>query len=300
MPCRFCGETLGLVARLRGAEYCSHAHMLEHRADMASIALIQPYYGPRGSRTKRVETPSGDNGPARRALLATSIGLGLGMLAQPEWLFPGKAGKSDGSLPLAAGTGPRSVDEPMDGPARDPAREMTQPFELSAQALPDGWTTQGRGKLWEVENNWLTPRASGLFTPSQGMKDGTMAYLLQILAGGANFLMRAQDLGNHYAVRLRSNGTSVSPSNGPMTLQAVSVRNGVERIVSQERIAETVTWFRTIHHLDVQLDGDFFTARLNDTIVGTWRDRTFARGAIGVDVTQADQFRVYQGKVTPA
>ncbi|MEZ5403598.1 MAG: hypothetical protein R2729_28215 [Bryobacteraceae bacterium] len=278
-----------MIAKLQGLEYCSRSHMVTHHEELTRFALSEPYYGRRRTLT-RVQQPQPEgSGTARRALLATSIGLGLGMLAQPDWLFPRKKFAPAARTGVAAEP---SFAERM----TQRIRPMRQSYDLSAQVQPEGWTTTAGASLWEVENNWLRPTETGLFTPSAGMEDGFMSYLVQIVRGGAGFLMRAQDLGNHYAVRVRSGG---APGD-PMILQAVVVRNGVERVTAQERISETTTWFRTVHNVAVRMDGDFFTARLNGTIVGTWRDRTFPRGAIGVQVAETDDFRVYQGRVEPA
>jgi hypothetical protein len=269
--------------------------MVLHHAAMAKVARPEEsnYQDPRiRPRSRQQESlPPEDHGPTRRVLLATSMGLALGMLAQPELLFRRKEEGSEGITLPPAGRRPVAPEPPL-GAVRE---RLTNPIEISAGRTPQGWTSQG-GNLWEVENNWLRPLASGLLASSRAMTDGSMAYMLQIVRGGANFLMRAQDMGNHYAVRLRNGDGGPDP----MRLQAVVVRGGAERVIAEERIAETVTWFRSIHHLDVKMDRDFFTAQLNGTIVGTWRDRTFGQGAIGVEVAETDQFRLYQGRVTPA
>ncbi|MBI5282025.1 MAG: hypothetical protein HY858_10110 [Candidatus Solibacter usitatus] len=144
---------------------------------------------------------------------------------------------------------------------------------LSAWEGPDGWS-----KTWRYgQASFLEPGMLALYTPTLGMRDYTMQFLGQIDKKSLNWVFRARDRKNYYAMRL------VITKEGPLpsaNMVRYTVVNGKEQDLKTLPIPFPVR-SDTLYHVRMDVRGDSFVTYIQGSVVDHFEDKQFEDGGIG-------------------
>jgi hypothetical protein len=169
---------------------------------------------------------------------------------------------------------------------RRAAINLTDDFRsgLSAWAGPGDWA-----RSWTYdEAGFLVPGALGLYSPTLPLADYTFEFLGHIERRSLNWVIRARDTRNYYAMRL------VISSQGPMPKASI-VRYTV--IDGKEGPATTLPLPMAVNpnllfRIRVDAKGSAFTTWMSGQVVDNFTDTRLARGGIGFFSPKGDQSRL--------
>ncbi|MBI5083291.1 MAG: hypothetical protein HZB13_01660 [Acidobacteria bacterium] len=144
---------------------------------------------------------------------------------------------------------------------------------LSAWEGPEGWS-----KTWRYgQASFLEPGMLALYTPTLGMRDYTMQFLGQIDKKSLNWVFRARDGKNYYAMRL------VITKEGPLpsaSMVRYAVVDGKEQDLKTLPIPFPVR-SDTLYHVRMDVQGDSFVTYIQGSVVDHFEDKRFGEGGVG-------------------
>lgn len=144
---------------------------------------------------------------------------------------------------------------------------------LGAWSGEDGWS-----KSWKYgEASFLEPGQLALYTPSVGMRDYTFQFLGQIERKSLNWVFRAADTKNYYAMRI------VMTRGGPLAeaqLVRSTVIGGKERDVKSLPIPFPVQP-DTLYLVRMDIRGQDYTTYIQGQVVDTFSDANLEQGGVG-------------------
>lgn len=145
----------------------------------------------------------------------------------------------------------------------------------------DGWA-----KTWRYgDATFVQPGDLALLSPSLGFTDYTLTFLGQIERRSLNWVFRARDLDNYYAMRI------AVTRGGPLP-EAVLVRsvviNGTEREVKSLPIPFPVQP-DTLYLVRMEVRGNDFTTYIQNQIVDHFSDNRLKSGGIGFYSPRGDR-----------
>lgn len=152
---------------------------------------------------------------------------------------------------------------------------------LGAWDGEDGWA-----RTWQYDAaSFISPGKLALYSPTSGMRDYSLSFLAQIDRRSLNWVVRAADVRNYYAVRI----VIVRP--GPLP-EAVVMRYAVingraERPVTLP-LPLTIRQ-DTLFKVRMEVQGDNFTTYVQDQVVDSFTDQRLPSGAVGFFSPQGDR-----------
>jgi len=146
---------------------------------------------------------------------------------------------------------------------------------------PDGWS-----KSWRYgQASFLEPGQLALYAPSVGMKDYTLQFLGQIEHKSLNWVFRARDERNYYAMRI------VITKAGPLPeahIVRYMVMDGKEQNVTRLPIPFTVR-IDTLYLVRMDVRGDSFTTYIQGQVVDSFNDDRLSEGGVGFFSPKGDK-----------
>ncbi len=146
--------------------------------------------------------------------------------------------------------------------------------------------TEGWAKSWRYgEASFLEPGQLALYTPSVGMKDYTLQFLGQIEKRSLNWVFRAFDERNYYAMRI------VITKGGPLPEAQVvryMVMDGKEQNLKILPIPFTVHT-NTLYLVRMDVSGDKFTTYIQGQLVDSFNDDRLSEGGVGFFTPKGDK-----------
>lgn len=161
---------------------------------------------------------------------------------------------------------------------------------LGAWQGGEGWS-----KTWKYgEASFLEPGQIALYAPSVGMRDYTFQFLGQIERRSLNWVFRAADARNYYAMRI------VITKAGPLP-EAVLVRStfidGKERDIKTLPVPFPIQ-ADTLYLVRMDIRGHDFTTYIQGQVVDSFTDSSLEEGGIGFYCGKAEKSRLRWVEVT--
>jgi len=144
----------------------------------------------------------------------------------------------------------------------------------------------GWSKSWKYgEASFLEPGQLALYTPTLGMSDYTVQFLGQIERRSLNWVFRAKDEKNYYAMRI------VITKAGPLPEASVvryAVINGKEQAMKSLPIPFPVR-SDTLYLVRMDVNGNRFTTYIQGGIVDSFEDDRLETGGVGFYSPRGDR-----------
>jgi len=201
------------------------------------------------------------------------------------------------SKPTASPTAQVAVETPSGVPAQPASRWEVFQKSISDRAAIN-LTDDFRGGLgsWQGDGRWaetwkynqaqfVEPGALALYSPTLPMADYSFEFLGQICRKSLNWVFRAKDLKNYYAMRL------VLTSAGPLPQAAIlryAVIDGKESAVKTLPLPMSIKG-DTLYRVRMDVKGDTFTTYVQGQVVDSFTDSRLPRGGIGFFSPKGDQ-----------
>ena len=152
---------------------------------------------------------------------------------------------------------------------------------LGSWSGEDGWS-----KTWKYgAASFLEPGQLALYAPTVGMRDYTFQFLGQIERKSLNWVFRASDAKNYYAMRI------VITRGGPLPeaqLVRSTVIGGKERDVTTMPIPFPVRP-DTLYLVKMDIRGDDYTTYIQGQVVDTFTDSRLEQGGVGFYSARGEQ-----------
>jgi hypothetical protein len=141
-------------------------------------------------------------------------------------------------------------------------------------------------KSWQYTNaNFVAPGQLAIYAPSLKMKDYTFAFIGQIEKRSLNWVLRAQDPRNYYAMRI------LITRGGPLPTAVIAryaVINGVQGPVTTLPLPLPIR-SDTLYQVQMEIEGDTFVTYVQNQVVDTFTDRRLNEGGIGFFSPKGDR-----------
>ncbi len=157
------------------------------------------------------------------------------------------------------------------------------------------WEGKGFAKTWAYDQEgFIRPGHLALYKPSHDMSDYKMEFLAQIERKSVDWVFRAEDEQNYYAMKL----AVTEP--GPRPLVAL-VRYAVvdgKRESHGEQPLQVMMHNNRPYRVSVDVKGNRFLTSIEGQVVDSWSDDRLKSGGVGLFTEGTEKARVYWLKVT--
>jgi hypothetical protein len=157
------------------------------------------------------------------------------------------------------------------------------------------WEGKGFAKTWAYDQEgFIRPGRLALYKPSHDMSDYKMEFLAQIERKSVDWVFRAEDEQNYYAMKL----AVTEP--GPRPLVAL-VRYAVvdgKRESHGEQPLQVMMHNNRPYRVSVDVKGNRFLTSIEGQVVDSWSDDRLKSGGVGLFSEGSEKARVYWLKVT--
>ena len=172
------------------------------------------------------------------------------------------------------------------------AVEMADDFQSGL----DNWEGNSQlGPSWSYDRTgFIRPHALGIYRPSMGLSDYAFEFLGKIDQRSLNWVFRASDLNNYYAMKLVDKTGGVTPQ---MVLVHYAVIEGREGPKKEVPLPITV-YKDTLFRIRMDIQGPHFSVQVQGTVVDYWKDPRLKAGGIGFFAGRGDESRVRWVQVT--
>jgi hypothetical protein len=245
-----------------------------------------------------------DSRHTRRTIGAVAAGLFLGAAI---WSSFGNGGVRN---PREIGTEVTAAETPAAlAPARrEPSGRMARLRKAIANRAAVSWSDSFRGgmeawgagaKSWapgwtRSADGYVQPGSLAVFHPTLTYTDYTLEFFGQIERKSMNWVVRARDSQNYYAMKV----TMVQPGLRPVVAMAhYSVVNGKKTGYTETPLDIMVHNSRPMQVL-VDVRGNHFTASVDGQEVGSWTDDAPATGGVGFFAEAGEKARLYWMRVS--
>jgi hypothetical protein len=144
----------------------------------------------------------------------------------------------------------------------------------------------GWARTWQYDAaSFISPGKLALYSPTSGMRDYSLSFLAQIDRRSLNWVVRAADVRNYYAVRI----VIVRP--GPLP-EAVVMRYAVINGKAQRPVTLPLPLTirqDTLFKVRMEVQGDNFTTYVQDQVVDSFTDGRLPAGGVGFFSPQGDR-----------
>jgi hypothetical protein len=243
-----------------------------------------------------------DSKRTRHIIGAVAAGLFLG--AATWYSFGSGSGRN------AREIGPEvASNETLSVPVRhEPAGRMSRLRQAIADRAAVSWSDSFRGgmeawgagaKSWapgwsRSADGYVQPGSLAVFHPTLTYTDYTLEFFGQIERKSMDWVVRARDSKNYYAMKL----TTVQPGMRPMVAMAhYSVVNGQKTGYTETPLDIMVHNSRPMQVL-LDVKGNRFTASVDGQEVGSWTDDAPATGGVGFFAEAGEKARLYWMRVS--
>lgn len=144
----------------------------------------------------------------------------------------------------------------------------------------------GWARTWQYDAaSFISPGKLALYSPTAGMRDYSLSFLAQIDRRSLNWVVRAADVNNYYAVRI----VIVRP--GPLP-EAVVMRYAVINGKAERPVTLPLPLTirqDTLFKVRMEVQGDNFTTLVQDQVVDSFTDNRLPAGGVGFFSPQGDR-----------
>lgn len=144
----------------------------------------------------------------------------------------------------------------------------------------------GWARTWQYDAaSFISPGKLALYSPTSGMRDYSLSFLAQIDRRSLNWVVRAADVRNYYAVRI----VIVRP--GPLP-EAVVMRYAVINGKAERPVTLPLPLTirqDTLFKVRMEVQGDNFTTLVQDQVVDSFTDKRLPAGGVGFFSPQGDR-----------
>ena len=170
--------------------------------------------------------------------------------------------------------------------AGDNFRDGMQAWGTSPKSYAPGWRPSPDG--------YVRPGELALFSPSLKLVDYRLEFLGQIDKNGMDWVVRAKDAENYYAMKVRVLETGLRPVIAMAHYPVVGGKPG-HRV---ETPLGVMVHNNKPFQVAVNVKGSRFSASIEGEEVDTWSDETLPSGGVGFFAEAGESARIYWMKVT--
>jgi len=282
MRCGYCKGKIGFWSSLSDREFCTEEHRRRGRAVNARNARESLIYGDEElyEFVHKDVNKKQKNSKLQAQIIVVLSTIMIGVLA-----FSAATGSTSSTSlgPKAISlTGEFSRSNPILAQANEYLRAIipaNSPIKIHEDFSGGvkGWIGAKASEWDGADNGRMRPTSLKIWKPSVKLADYRMEFEGQIEKNAMSWAFRAPDLRNYYATKL-----VVKKSGSLPTAEIIryTVLNGSERDRHRLPLPLSVR-ADTLYHVQMSVQGNQFTTRVNGQIVDTWTDNKIKRGGIG-------------------
>jgi hypothetical protein len=157
------------------------------------------------------------------------------------------------------------------------------------------WDGKNLGKTWAYDKEgFVRPGRLALYKPSRDMSDYKMEFLAQIERKGVNWVFRAADEQNYYAMKLAVTEPGPRPLVALMRYQVIDGKKESRG----EAPLQVMMHNNRPYRVSVDVKGNHFLTSIEGQVVDSWSDDRLKTGGVGFFAEGSEKARVYWMKVT--
>jgi hypothetical protein len=223
-----------------------------------------------------------------REVIGTDISIGA-----PSDAATALASNLRQSVSLPKTSSPGVVDRVRGAIAKRAALEVGDTFRAGMEA----WGSQAKGWAQGWSRNpagYVQPGALALFQPTRDFKDYKMEFFGQIENKSIDWVVRAQDKQNYYAMKF----TVVEPGLRPIIAMVHYPVVGGQKGRKTEVPLNVMVHNNTPYHVAVDVKGNKITTSIEGQEVDSWTDDSLTAGGVGFFAEAGERARLYWMKVS--
>jgi hypothetical protein len=157
------------------------------------------------------------------------------------------------------------------------------------------WDGKNLGKTWAYDKEgFIRPGRLALYKPSRDMSDYKMEFLAQIERKGVNWVFRAADEQNYYAMKLAVTEPGPRPLVALIRYQVIDGKKESRG----EAPLQVMMHNNRPYRVSVDVKGNHFLTSIEGQVVDSWSDDRLKTGGVGFFAEGSEKARVYWMKVT--